>query len=193
MKQLNLQKVQKQMYTTDQGIKCSQNEYCMVGIQTQSHIETDSAARNTDDKGDVLAKVRVKPAGRQKEETNKSMSSKHEIYSNHSCNTIGSIKLTRIEGLPVNSPGFQRKPGVFHKQVHHEYKDIDNNIMSGEYQSYTEGQRTKLRERRLTKGDKALKTQASLQSAPEEEADTLECHHSAQDGISNMIDCNSIT
>ena len=64
-------------------------------------------------------------------------------------------------------------------------------IMSGEYQSYTEGQRTKLRERRLTKGDKALKTQASLQSAPEEEADTLECHHSAQDG-SNMIDCNSI-
>ena len=161
------------MYTTDQEIKCSQNECCMVGIQRQSHIEMDSAARNADDEGDVLAKVRVKPAGSQKEGT------KAPAVSMKSTATIlvtqtGSMKLTRIEGLSVNSQGFQTKQGVFHKRVHHEYEDIDNN-MSGEYQSYTEGQRTKLyrdRERRLTKSDKALKTQASLQSAPEEEADT---------------------
>ena len=141
-------------FTTKPSVVCSspkssnkslqplQKECCMVGIQTQSHIEMDSAARNTDDEGDVLAKVRVKPAGSQKEGT------KAPAVSMKSTATIlvtqtGSMKLTRIEGLSVDSQGFQRKRGVFHKQVHHEYENIDN-ILSGEYQSYrAKGQRTK--------------------------------------------------
>ena len=169
-----------------------QKECCKVGMQTQSHIEMDSTARNTDDKGDVLAKFRVKPAGSQKEETKASAVSTKSTAAILVTET-GSTKSTRIEGLSVNSPGFQRKEGAFHKRTHHEYEDIDN-IMSGEYQSFIKGQRTKLHsdgERRLTTSNKALKKQASLQSAPEEEADTLECHHSAQHGSNNMIDCNS--
>ena len=103
----------------------------MVGIQTQSHIEMDSAARNTDDEGDVLAKVRVKPAGSQKEETNKSMSSKHEIYSNHSCNTNWVYEINKDRRPVCEQPRFSEKTRSinFHKQVHHEYKDIDNNYV----------------------------------------------------------------
>ena len=123
--------------------RLSQKECCMVGIQTQSHIEMESAARNADDEGDVLAKVRVKPAGSQKEEI-KALAISMKSTAPIRVTETGSTKSPRIEGLSVDSQGFQRKRGIFHKQVHHEYEDIDN-ILSGEYQSYrAEDQRTKL-------------------------------------------------
>ena len=123
--------------------RLSQKECCTVGIQTQSHIEMESAARNADDEGDVLAKIRVKPAGSQKEEI-KALAISMKSTAPICVTETGSTKSPRIEGLSVDSQGFQRKRGIFHKQVHHEYEDIDN-ILSGEYQSYrAEDQRTKL-------------------------------------------------
>ena len=81
------------------------------GIQTQSHVEMDSAARNaeSDDEGDVLANVQVKPAASQEKETKAPACSKHKIYSSHSYDRNWVYEINKDRRPVCEQPRFSEK------------------------------------------------------------------------------------
>ena len=153
----------------------SQKKLCEIRMQSHSS----KAARNTDDKG-ALAKLRIEAAASQEEETKASAVSSKSSAAIIVTET-GSTKMTTVKDLSRNSKDFQVEQKEFPNRMHHEHEN-----MSGEQKSFTECHRRRAcssTERRLTRRDKALTKQISLQGTPNKagkEAVTLHHHHSAQ-------------
>ena len=143
----------------------------------KSH-EMDSAARNTDNE----VTLREKPVASTKEETKAS-----SVYLSTKSSTAsivtetGSTKTTPTEDPSMNSQSFWVKGKGFPNQNSFTERHV-RKVCSGT-------------ERRLTKRDKSLTKQASLQRTPGLETVTLKRHHSAQcrKDRGKLINCNSNT